>query len=872
MVHPRVCLFPLARATLACVALGACAAVARAEWRPLPEALARRGLHVVPGTLYWLDPPGLGARRALLLARAGHALADLYAVTCRTGPGDRVISLRDVSNLTRSRDAAEEALVVRGSFAAFVTRVGQDVVAFNVLDTRGERGDPPADRGARLRTALTRLQQTGRLEGYGIDRFDLVRPAPSLSLALDVHELRAALPAGSVRVRLSDLRVAEGGTLVRERPRRPAQAGSWVTWAVDTVRAVPWIGPAPIAWAEGWAFRAEHAVARARSAVVGDHTQRDVAEDLADVLRGHAASALEGRVDDWPPAPIHGTVTSPVVQGEGQWSPMGGEQDPFMRANPGAPPPMYITFVRTDPERADSRVYVTVWDPRQVELHVVPGSEEPIGATGETGSGAIPRDERTMSRLLAGFNGAFQALHGEFGVYAEGTLLLPPKPYAATIMTLADGSTGFGTWPRETRTIPDEVVEFRQNLTALVENGQYNPWRRGWWGGTVPGQTDPHTARSALCMTREGYVAYFWGHALTPRTLAEGMIAARCDYGVHLDMNGANTGFELYRVERAGALPPLGRAIASGHEAEGTIGGLPGMVFRARKLVRRMSENLPRYIRRDPRDFFYLLLRPVLPGPPLLPPVSPAQPGEGTWHVAGLGELAFPWPMARTRVRPDPARPERWVNLVRLDPRRVTLAPPDARENVIARVVNAQVAGEGQMRISMATGLQGPRWTIGTSGDGLAGQPLTQGMSVLRGAGIDANGFLVIAVADRALPDLVWQALDLAGCGPERIALGGATLLLPSGQGAAGESAVQNTEPVLALVARDFPRARRLFTEVTPVPPSVWHPVQSHQVRYMRNPSDANTMQVRIIGADPLVLPLRGLSSRPDAGAPAPSP
>ena len=77
-----------------------------------------------------------------------------------------------------------------------------------------------------------------------------------------------------------------------------------------------------------------------------------------------------------------------------------------------------------------------------------------MGATGETGSGAIPRDEATMSRLVGGFNGAFQGLHGEYGVYGEGALLLPPKPYAATVALLADGSTAFGTWPAEQRDDP----------------------------------------------------------------------------------------------------------------------------------------------------------------------------------------------------------------------------------------------------------------------------------------------------------------------------------------------------------------------------------------------------------------------------------
>lgn len=860
----------MVRAAVACAIVGAVLAVLNAEWRSLPEALAARGLQVVPSSVHWLDSPGLKPRRALLLARSHNGLNDLYVVTARTGFGDRVITLEDISNLTRSRDAEEESLVVQGDHAVFVSRVGGQVVAFTVVDTRGDPTEMPSDMGARWRIAITRLQQTGRTAGYGIERFDLVRPVSSVRCTLTDSTLDVQMDNERVRVDLGTRRVVRGSALVHQRPRRAAQSGNWVTWLVDTVRAISWIGPEPIAWAEGIAFRAQNVVARARVAAMGDDSEREVAEDLADVLNVRASTSLEGPVHNWPPAPLRGPI-APALPREGQWSAVAQGDDPFVRTNPGAPPPMYITFLRTDPERLDARVYVTVWDPRQIELHVAPGSEEPMGATGETGTGAIPRDEGTMLRLVAGFNGAFQALHGEFGVYAEGTLLLPPKPYAATVALLADGSTAFGTWPRDLREIPHQIVEFRQNLTPLVDEGVWNPWRRGFWGGVWASPSTPagelHTARSALCMTREGYVAYFWGASLTPRALGDALLAARCTYGIHLDMNGANTGFELYRAGPAGSHPPLGRRLVSGYEAEGTISGMPGYTFRARKLVRGMPHALPRYIRRDPRDFFYLLLRPVLPGPALQPVVQPAQPGEGTWHVAGLGDVPFPWPMARTRIRPDPGHPDRWVNLVRIDARRVALAPPDARDGVIARFVGVPLATGDELRITMSQGMQGPRWVIGRAGDGIAGVALQPGMAVSRGAGIDAQGFLVLAVADRAVPDLVARALDRAGCGPERIALAGGALALASGQGAAGETVPSTAVPTLALVVREFPLAQRIFPEVRPVPPSVWYPVQHRQVRYMLNPAQSGTMQVRLVGQDVVVLPLRGVN-RTDAGVP----
>ncbi len=862
---PTPARFPLLRAVFACAVLGTFAAIARAEWRPLPDALARRGLSLA-GPVQWLDPPGLDARRALVVARRGldaREPADVYAVTARTSASGVLVSVRDLSNLTRSRDADEGALITDGPFAAFCTRVAGSVVAVTVLDTRGDPTIAPVDGGAQARGMVTRWQQTGRARGYGLDRFELLRPRRDVTLAFRGGVLEVSLgTAGRVRVDPDGPHLIDGAALVRERVRRDAPSSAWVTWAVDTVRAIPWIGPAPIAWAESVAFRAEHQIARARTATLGDHSQADVAEDLADVLAGHTASRdVEGPVTGWPPPPMRGTV-QPALAHEGEWSLMGGSDDPFVRGAPGAPAPLVIGFVRTDPERVDSRVYVAEWDPRQVELHVAPGAEEPIGATGETGSGAIPRDEGTMLRVVAGFNGAFQALHGEYGVFGEGIVLLPPKPYAATVALMADGSTAFGTWPGDRDAIPDDMLEFRQNLTPMIDDGVFNPWRRVFWGGVIgtnSGGTDLHTTRTALCLTSEHNVAYFWGQVLDPLALSRALLAARCVYAIHLDMNGQNTGFETYRVDHTGSLPPLRRAIDREDEFEGPLLGMSGMSFRARRLVRRMSEPLPRYIRRDMRDFFYLLLRPVLPGPALRAVVTPAQAGEGTWHVAGLGDAPFPWPFARTRLRPDPEHADRWVNLVRADARRLSLAPADTHEGVVARIVGGALARAGELRLSMTQGSAGSQWAIGTEGDGIAGTALAPGSSTLRAAGIDANGFLVMAVADRAVPDLVARALDAAGCGPARIALEATTFALASGQGLAGESVPAGSEALLSLIERAFVGGRRIFPEVLPVSPNVWVDPQRRRVRYQFNPDRAGTMTVQIVGRQqPLVIPIRG--------------
>jgi hypothetical protein len=102
----------------------------------------------------------------------------------------------------------------------------------------------------------------------------------------------------------------------------------------------------------------------------------------------------------------------------------------------------------------------------------------------------------------------------------------------------------------------------------------------------------------------------------------------------------------------------------------------------------------------------------------------------------------------------------------------------------------------------------------------------------------------------------------------------GAVLVLPNGQTATGESAPARGEPVFSLVARDFPLARPLFPEVTPVPRAVWYPVQTRRVRYFPNPGNNVTVQVRLTGQQPQVFRLPGIGAQfvqqayPDGGAP----
>ena len=243
------------------------------------------------------------------------------------------------------------------------------------------------------------------------------------------------------------------------------------------------------------------------------------------------------------------------------------------------------------------------------------GTVEPKGATGEAGPGFIPRTPEVLKRVVAASNAGFQALHGEFGMMANGVVYLPPKPYAATVAVLRDGSTAFGTWPADT-TIPEQILSYRQNMTVMVQDEKFNPYNRTWWGGTPPGWADKtHTVRTGICVTKERFVAYFYGADLSPDALAQAMIQARCAFGLALDMNAGHSGLEFYEIGPFDELEPIKQPLQFDWQHEGEVPGLDAWRFRARRLIRGMGlMHFPRYIKREGRDFFYMTLRHVLPG------------------------------------------------------------------------------------------------------------------------------------------------------------------------------------------------------------------------------------------------------------------
>ena len=821
----------------------------------LCEALASRDLKCDASDVTWLTGQSgvggavFGRARALVRAQVGDDPHDLYLVDARLSPEGVLLALGDDWRLTPTNGVDESAPIVRGNFVAYTTSVDGIVSAVHALDLSGKPASFTADmtRVQKWQIELTRLQETGQTAGVLHNAFSLDPPANHVDLAWAKESGSAISVSADGRDIVVDGvggTAIEGGGWVRPVLDSQARPGNVVTWSVDRVRAMPWVGEEKLQWLKAIAFTGLDFALRVRAKIFGDSSESEIARDL-----GSLGSGNESFTDPeigWPPAPLT-TLIKPALPGEGKWIVL--DHDPFITDVPGTPPAFVTTFVRADKERPQTRVYCTLWDPRQIALHMEAGTVEPVSATGEAGPGVVPRTPEVIKNLVGGFNGGFQALHGEYGMQADGVLYLPPKPYAASVMEMRDGSTTMGSWPESTE-VPDEVLSFRQNLTALVEDGKFNPWGRTWWGGTPKGWHDEvHTTRSGICMTKENFVGYFWGNDISADVLAEGMILARCAYGIHLDMNPGLAGFEFYDVEPTSQFKPLGRPLQMDWEYEGSFKDLPDYRVRARRMIKGMSHmNFPQYIHRDARDFFYLTRRPELPGADLATVVAPPQPGEGAWRVKGLPQHGFPYALATTSLRIDPKNPDLLARIARIDPREVRPAASAGTSESTPTIVsftNAARFRPGEMALFLAAG----QFFIGDSEPENAmtlaigaktSDPNAAGARAFAGVQ-DIDGMLVwIEIPTDAHVDdktnaTVEALFDKLGC-TARIAIAQGTRALLGGDlDLAATPAPTSDAPVARLVRGDGPAAHLYFTSTPIVKPYVWQPLQMQRVRYLHH-------------------------------------
>lgn len=861
-----------------CVALLVLVGV-RATWSgasgaTLEEAVAqvaeREGVRVDPSTVLWLgeDVGPLGMREALFLGRRAGELDDLWYAEVRAGGEGTALDVAWMTNLSRTASAEEGEPVLEGEHLAYVSRVGDSYDAVVVVDLRGEPDALTEDWPARARAQnrVSNLQESGRTEGFGVVRYQLVEPAEELTLEADGGRFVARVGDGRLVLDPEAQAPVEGEDLVEVQEQTKGMPGT-VSWVVDTVRNISWVGPEPIEWLENRVFGLKDWMTRQYHAVFGaPDTAEAVAEELVMPEEVSEERIAMLTVTDpelgWPPAALEPVIDSPAVEGEGRWIPV--VDDPYVNSYPNAPPAFFQTFLRADPERAYTRVYVTIWDPRQVQLRIQSGVREPESATGQRGSGMVPREPRVLSRLVGAFNGGFQALHGEFGMMAEGRVYLPPKPWAASVMVFDDGRVGMGSWPAPdwrgryyderlaNRQIPEGVVDLRQNLTSVVEDGVYNPWERWYWGA-APRQAEEQTftTRSGMCLTEEGFLAYFWSQGVGPEALGTAMIQTHCARSMHLDMNNPHCGFEFYRPYAPDEEPPpLSRRVRSGSEYDGRFMRTEGWHLRARRAVRSMGMPFPRYSDRDARDFFYLTLKPILPGPHLA--LEAGAEGEGVFSTEGLPHAGFPLPFARAWMG---AEEEARTWLVRIDPSRAVPAPvrQERHTNALAHLTSSVglIAGGGPSLFARRTQV-GWVYGVGEAGEDdtviVTGPALVDMPDANAAIGLDADGFLLYG---ERMGDATPLLERMQAAGVEMpIALPEASRLAFSVEGAhSGPDGftVREVSPgtALAFFAEERPAAEVMFSDNTPQPYNIWGYLQDQRVRYVREQNNDGPRFVR---------------------------
>jgi len=821
------------------------------------KAFSARGIEAAPSGVVLLR--AAGSRRLLASlgltdvavvrgTNAGDDMHDLHMVFVRRSPEGVVLDIGAPYNLTASTGVDESAPVVTDALVAYTTALDGVTKALHVLDLRGHPKASSSDFTVlqKVQAAGTEWQKTGLSQGISHDVYALTKDSANVELSWTGHVLTAKLDDGTKVVIDADARTClVGESFVRATLGEKGRPAGLVPWAVDRVRAVPAFGDENMQILKAVAFTALDWANRSKAKVFGESTgATEVANDFGDLQQptsGPVTSTADPEVG-FPPPPLE-PILKPPQPNEGTWISL--DKDPFITEVPGLPTPFVQTFLRTDANRTGTRIYVTLWDSRVVALHMEAGTVEPVSATGEAGPGMIPRTPEVIRTVVAGFNGGFQAQHGEYGMQANGILYLPPKPYAATVMELKDGSTAMGSWPGNSE-VPDEILSFRQNLTMIVQDDKWNPWNRTWWGGTPPGWHDTiHTTRSGLCLTKEGFSGYFYGVDISTEELGRAMLRARCRYGMHLDMNGGHAGFEFYSMAPQASYQPLGRPLQADWEYEGQVKDLPDFRFRARRMIRSMGHmNFPRYIRRDERDFFYLTARRVLPGPPL-------GSDAGTWRVKGLPQHGYPYAIATTTAQASGASGR--LSILEIDPRAVAEKAPlvDDPSTVLVFAErgkgDAGASGAGTQRLVLNNGQFSivPREKA-TEGVLLEGSPTASGDTRAVVGIRDEDGvllFVEIAHDESKRAEAISAAdglLARSGASKRMHLARDTAALLGGGLRLDGERDTAPHGPAKArLVRRAMPSGRPYFETTPIVDVSVWRPLQMQRVRYFAKPKPA---------------------------------
>jgi hypothetical protein len=244
---------------------------------------------------------------------------------------------------------------------------------------------------------------------------------------------------------------------------------------------------------------------------------------------------------------------------------------------------MAKTFIRPDKSRPYALVGMLLLDSRRIRLHLVGGTVDPGGDRGVRGAGVIPTDDQ--KNLLAAFTGGFKGPHGGFGMLADGKEYRPLRNGLASIAVFKDGTMKMGEWGRSL-TWDDNMAAVRQNAILLVDNCEVNKRTaegNDTWGYVVANSQEFITWRSAVGLTKDGYLLLAAGNSLSAQSLANALWAAGACTAMQLDINTPYVLTTTYHAQPDGSM-------------------------KAQKFMDTMPGNANRYLSPQERDFFYVTI------------------------------------------------------------------------------------------------------------------------------------------------------------------------------------------------------------------------------------------------------------------------
>jgi hypothetical protein len=248
--------------------------------------------------------------------------------------------------------------------------------------------------------------------------------------------------------------------------------------------------------------------------------------------------------------------------------------------------------------------------------------------------------------------------------------------------------------------------------------------------------------------------------------------------------------------------------------------------------------RFPRYLSRDPRDFFFLTLRAVLPGPALT-----LNDASIAFSAAGLPHAGYPAALARAEVENARGR----ATLVRIDPARAEVATEPSEAAPVLRLPPAialpgiENAPDAAQQLALFTrriaGLQRLQVGVPTQGARVLGEgPAFDSRKSTRALGVDREGFLLYVELTEGAPALLDELLEAAGV-TRALALSPlsrAAVMTETGQRMLdGQETPAGASPHgLAFALRARPAAEVMFSEVEPKPYRFWGYQQGQRVRY----------------------------------------